>query len=165
LAEYVTWRELHWRIGDQDVVCRIEQSGDRGTFHLSGRDVPFRIVDASHIEVSGKRHRFHVAAARGSCSVWIDGRSYELQPAAKAEAGSGGHPAPGGEIRALMPGKLLRLNVAAGDRVEEKQTLAVMESMKMESPLVAPRAGRVSEVRFKPGDAIDMGEVVIVIES
>jgi biotin carboxyl carrier protein len=39
-----------------------------------------------------------------------------------------------------------------------------MESMKMESTLVAPVAGRVAEVRFKEGDLVEMGDVVAVIE-
>jgi len=38
-----------------------------------------------------------------------------------------------------------------------------MESMKMETALVAPKAGRVSEVRFKSGDVLEMSEIVVVI--
>jgi urea carboxylase len=69
-----------------------------------------------------------------------------------------------GEVRALMPGKLLRLTASAGDTVSEKQIVAIMESMKMESALFAPIAGRVVEVRFKPGDVVEMGDIVMVIE-
>jgi biotin carboxyl carrier protein len=69
-----------------------------------------------------------------------------------------------GEIRATMPGKLLQLIVTAGDIVAQKQAVATMESMKMESTLVAPVAGRVAEVRFKEGDLVEMGDVVAVIE-
>jgi len=63
-----------------------------------------------------------------------------------------------------MPGKLLQLMVAAGDKVEQKQAVAIMESMKMESTLVASVAGRVAEIRFKAGDLVEMGDVVAVIE-
>jgi biotin carboxyl carrier protein len=62
-----------------------------------------------------------------------------------------------------MPGKLVQLAVKEGDTVKEKQTVAIMESMKMETPLTAPQAGVVSEIRFKPGDVVEMGEVVMVI--
>jgi acetyl-CoA carboxylase biotin carboxylase subunit len=68
-----------------------------------------------------------------------------------------------GEVRALMPGKILRVEVAPGDTVAEKQTVAIMESMKMESSLHAPKAGRVAEVRCKQGQVIDMGEIIMVI--
>ena len=69
-----------------------------------------------------------------------------------------------GEIAALMPGKLLRLEVSVGDTVTEKQTVAIMESMKMESALHSPKAGRIAEIRCQPGQVIDMGEVVMVVD-
>ena len=157
-------RELRWRIGGQDVVCRIEESRGQGTFYVLESALPFRMLGPTQIEISGKRHRFYVLHNRNSSVVWLDGRTYFLERAQQTrDSQSVSHHA--GEIRALMPGKLLRLAVKVGDTVAEKQTLATMESMKMESPLVAHHSGRVSEIRFKPGDAIDMGEVVVVIET
>jgi biotin carboxyl carrier protein len=38
-----------------------------------------------------------------------------------------------------------------------------MESMKMESPLFAPKSGRVSEIHYRPGDVLDMGAIVMTI--
>ena len=69
-----------------------------------------------------------------------------------------------GEITALMPGKLLSIDVAVGDTVSEKQPVATMESMKMETTLHAPISGRVTEIRCQPGQVVDMGEILIVIE-
>ena len=63
-----------------------------------------------------------------------------------------------------MPGKLLRLEVAVGDTVTEKQTVATMESMKMESALHAPKSGRISEIRRQPGEVVEMGEILMVVE-
>jgi len=63
-----------------------------------------------------------------------------------------------------MPGKLLRFEVAVGDTVAEKQPVAIMESMKMETALYAPREGRDSEIRCEPGKTVNMGQVVLVIE-
>ncbi|HME99531.1 MAG TPA: acetyl-CoA carboxylase biotin carboxyl carrier protein subunit, partial [Terriglobia bacterium] len=98
-------------------------------------------------------------------TVWLDGRTYFLQRATRStgremKAGAGT-----GEVRALMPGKLLRLTANTGDIVTEKQMIAIMESMKMESALFAPIAGRVVDVRFKPGDVVEMGDIVMVIET
>jgi len=161
----MTARELHWRVGDQEITCRIEESKGSGTFHLAGTTVPFRLLDSSHIEVSGMRHRFFVIHNRDSSTVWLDGRTYFLQRATRStgreiKAGTGT-----GEVRALMPGKLLRLTANTGDIVTEKQMIAIMESMKMESALFAPIAGRVVDVRFKPGDVVEMGDIVMVIET
>jgi len=160
----MTARELHWRVGDQDIACRIEESKGSGTFYSSGNEIPFRFLDATHIEISGTRHRFYVIHNHDLSTVWLDGRTYYVQRARKStgvetKAGSGT-----GEIRALMPGKLLRLTANTGDTVTEKQIVAIMESMKMESALFATIAGRVADVRFKPGDVVEMGDVVMVIE-
>ena len=157
-------RELHWRIGDQEVLCRIEESKGHGTFHVSGNAIPFRILDSTHIEIAGKCHRFYAVQNRDSATVWLGGRTYVLRRATKTREAQTETHAGTGEIRALMPGKLLRLAVSIGDKVTEKQAVAIMESMKMESPLVASKSGRVSEIRFQPGEVVDAGEIVMVID-
>src|SRR5262249_37247786 len=156
--QLMTARELHWRVGDQEITCRIEESKGSGTFHVSGNTVPFRLLDSTHIEIAGTRHRFYVIHNRDSSTVWLDGRTYFLQRARKP-TGTEIKTGPGtGEVRALMPGKLLRLTANTADIVTEKQMVAIMESMKMESALFAPIAGRVVEVRFKPGEVVEMGD-------
>ena len=118
----------------------------------------------NYIEIAGKRHRYYVLHARDSIAVWLDGRTYYLPNARHAHLPQHGTAAGSGEVSALMPGKLLRLEVAVGDTVAEKQPVAIMASMKMETALYAPRAGRVSEIRCEPGQTVDMGQVVLVIE-
>ena len=164
MAECMSTRELHWLAGEEDVSCRIDESQGAGSFHMSGTTLPFRILDSSHIEISGKRHRFYVVHKHDLSTVWLDGRTYFLKRAKRAIDPPASEGVRGGDVRALMPGKLLRLAVNVGDQVTEKQTVATMESMKMESSLVAPRTGRVSEIRFKPGDVLEMGAVVMVVE-
>jgi len=124
----------------------------------------YRLLDPSHIEINGKRHRFYVVHNGAFSTVWLDGRTYHVPRARNTGSTPSASPSSTGEVRALMPGKLLRLEVAVGDTVTEKQTVAIMESMKMETSLAAPKAGRVSEVHFKPGDVLEMGEVVVVID-
>jgi 3-methylcrotonyl-CoA carboxylase alpha subunit len=63
----------------------------------------------------------------------------------------------GGKLTAPMPGKLLQLLVDTGDRVEAGQPLAVMEAMKMEHTLHAPRDGEVGELLYRVGDQVPEG--------
>ena len=135
-----------------------------GTFHIEGRAIPYRLLAPNYIEIDGVRHRFYVLRDRHSSTVWLDGRTYRLERAGKSHTAQASAAASTGNITALMPGKLLRLEVAVGDTVVEKQTVAIMESMKMESSLHAPKPGRVAEIRCQPGQAVEMGEVLIVIE-
>jgi urea carboxylase len=118
----------------------------------------------NYIEISGKRHRYYVLHGRDSVAVWLDGRTYYVPKARHAQSAHDGTTSGSGEVFALMPGKLLRFEVAVGDTVAEKQPVAIMESMKMETALYAPMAGRVSEIRCEPGQTVDMGQVVLVIE-
>jgi len=71
----------------------------------------------------------------------------------------------GDEVVAPMPGTIIRVLVAAGEQVEARQTLVVMEAMKMETPLNATRAGVVGSVHVAEGDTVARGDVVVELES
>lgn len=63
-----------------------------------------------------------------------------------------------------MPGKVLRVLVSQGDVVIEGQGLIVIEAMKMENELKAPKNGCVKELIVKPGDSVDSGALLLIIE-
>jgi propionyl-CoA carboxylase alpha chain len=63
-----------------------------------------------------------------------------------------------------MPGLLMRLDVAAGDKVEAGQPLAVVEAMKMENILRAEKPGVVKSVNAKPGDSLAVDAVILEME-
>jgi 3-methylcrotonyl-CoA carboxylase alpha subunit len=65
-----------------------------------------------------------------------------------------------GDVRAPMHGRLIALAVSEGDEVEAGARLAVLEAMKMEHALTAPRAGRVTLAGHRVGDIVEPGEVV-----
>ncbi|RPJ64661.1 MAG: acetyl-CoA carboxylase biotin carboxyl carrier protein subunit [Acidobacteria bacterium] len=67
-------------------------------------------------------------------------------------------------ITAPMPGKVLKVLVAAGESVEERQGLVVVEAMKMENELRAPRAGRVREVHVQEGAPVESGRLLVVLD-
>ncbi|WP_431513518.1 biotin carboxylase N-terminal domain-containing protein [Variovorax sp. DAIF25] len=68
-----------------------------------------------------------------------------------------------GSLRAPMSGRVIAVMVAQGDLVERGQTLAVLESMKMEMPLSAPRSGRVSSLSVREGMQLNAGQVLVEI--
>jgi len=72
-------------------------------------------------------------------------------------AHAGDHAGEGGKLTAPMPGKVVQLLVATGDRVAKGQALAVMEAMKMEHTLHAPRDGEVGELLYRVGDQVAEG--------
>jgi 3-methylcrotonyl-CoA carboxylase alpha subunit len=160
----MTARELHWRIAGQDVAVHLEESKDHGILHISGRSIPFRTLGPNWIEIDGGRRRFYVLRDRNKVTVWFNGHTYELEKIEKGLQAVAAVAGASGEVVALMPGKILRVEVKSGDVVVEKQTVILMESMKMETALRAPKAGRVAEVRCEAGQVVDMGERLVVIE-
>jgi biotin carboxyl carrier protein len=68
------------------------------------------------------------------------------------------------EVTAELTASVVRLAVQPGDEVEAGATLLLVESMKMEIPVTAPRAGRVVEVAVAVGDVISEGDLLAVLE-
>ena len=64
-----------------------------------------------------------------------------------------------------MPGQVVRIDVAEGDIVEDGQTLAIVEAMKMENVLKAEKRARVSKVRVTPGSVLAVDEVILEFEA
>lgn len=68
------------------------------------------------------------------------------------------------DVAAHITGTVWKVQVAVGDRVENEQTLVILESMKMEMPVEAPQAGRVTAVHVSEGQAVDEGDVLVTLE-
>ena len=67
------------------------------------------------------------------------------------------------EVRAEMVANVWKVVVAQGDNVEDGDTLVILESMKMEIPVLAESSGTVQELRVNEGDVVQEGDVIAVI--
>jgi acetyl-CoA carboxylase biotin carboxyl carrier protein len=67
------------------------------------------------------------------------------------------------EVRAEITANVWQVRVEVGQKVEEGDELVVLESMKMEIPVVAPVAGKVTEVRVEPDTQVHEGDLIAVI--
>ncbi|HEX2692465.1 MAG TPA: biotin/lipoyl-containing protein [Gemmatimonadaceae bacterium] len=107
---------------------------------------------------------------RGRYTLWIDGyrfdvealdeRTRAIRELSRANAAATG-PAP---IKAPMPGLIVRVNVKEGEVVEAGQGVVVMEAMKMENELRATAGGTVRSVDVVPGQAVEKGALLVVLE-
>ncbi|MCF7934109.1 MAG: biotin attachment protein [Spirochaetia bacterium] len=99
----------------------------------------------------------------------VNGTSYDFSlkegidasaaPAAAPAAAAG----PATEVKAPMPGLILRIEQSVGDTVADGDLLLVMEAMKMETEIFAPCAGTVREIKISQGDQMKAGDVLVVI--
>jgi propionyl-CoA carboxylase alpha chain len=113
------------------------------------------------LEVAGVRYRFDVARAGGV--LWVDSAFGSValtpvprlpEPVATREPGS---------LVAPMPGNVVRVEAAVGQRVGAGQLVLVLEAMKMEHQILAPADGLVAEVRVAPGDQVQAGDVLATV--
>ncbi len=134
-----------------DGACRIE-IGDR-TWAFEARPLP----DSRHDVRLGER-RLRLAVHRQGERVAVfapEGSAVVREFDAIAHAGEGAVEA--GRLTAPMPGKVVAFLARAGERVAQGQPLAVMEAMKMEHTLHAPRDGVVAELLYAVGDQVAEG--------
>ncbi len=144
----VGWRSqaahLHWQPGDK--VARLDWSdGHKATLKVTPVTSGFRIrYRGADLKVMVLRP--HIAALLKHMPVKVppDMSKYLLCP---------------------MPGQIVRIDVAEGDIVEDGQTLAIVEAMKMENVLKAEKRARVSKVHAAPGAVLAVDQVILEFEA
>jgi biotin carboxyl carrier protein len=106
--------------------------------------------------------------AAGEMLVGIDGKSVVVvvngRRSGHAGPDGGAHAHGEQAVVAPMPGRVVRWLVAGGDEVTARQPIVVVEAMKMENELRAPKAGRVKEIAVKAGESVEAGRLLAVIE-
>jgi biotin carboxyl carrier protein len=103
----------------------------------------------------------------GAVVVVIDGRRFEIEvrDPRRWSRKSGRRAGEGIQsLTAPMPGKVVRVLVAAGDAVDAGQGLVVVEAMKMQNEIRAPRTARVLSIPAKEGATVAAGDVLATIE-
>ena len=108
-------------------------------------------------------------------SVRVNGRTYsvevaeggeltDVRPSAAATSSAASSGAvPGDTVAAVLAGNIFRVLVAPGDTVSKGQALLVVEAMKMETAISAPRAGTITGVFVSEGDIVKVGEPLVAI--
>ncbi len=69
----------------------------------------------------------------------------------------------GEEIKAPMPGKILKINVSEGDAVQEGDTVLILEAMKMENEIIANSSGTVKKISVSVNDMVETDDTLLVI--
>jgi len=114
------------------------------------------------VDLDGVRRRVRILEHARRLALFADGASWildEIDPLAPPE----GADAAAGRLTAPMPGRVVQLLVAAGERVRRGQPMMVVEAMKMEHTIAAPREGIVAAVHYAPGDLVEEGAELIAL--
>ncbi|WP_433500672.1 biotin carboxylase N-terminal domain-containing protein [Sphaerimonospora sp. CA-214678] len=168
-----------WRIGERawtlhrlGVPVRVRGPVDDAEIEVNGRSlgrarlVPYRgPVGEVAVTVGGVTRRY--ALARDRDALWLGalwheegGRTWRItraEPGRDREAA--GHMGDG-VVRSPMPGTVLVVKAAEGDRVTAGQPLLIVEAMKMEHTLTAPVDGVLAELRARPGQSVELDAIL-----
>lgn len=68
------------------------------------------------------------------------------------------------DVKSEVKGKVWQIEATPGTSVDEDDPIIILESMKMEIPVVAPRDGVVKDLRVKEGDPVEEGQVIATLE-
>jgi glutaconyl-CoA decarboxylase len=168
-------RRLAVKVGGKDKELLVEI--DDGGVRVDGQPVDVAVAEAEPgvwilrrgneqaiAQVDGRGGKLTVEIRRpGQDAVVI---AAEVSDARRATAVTAARAAAGAApitMRSPIPGRLIKLLVKAGDAVAAGQTVVVLEAMKMENELAAPRAGRVAEVRCAEGAAVEAGQDLVIV--
>ena len=175
-ADAGPWGADGWRLNGPGERF-VELEGDGRTWPLAFRqagdeltcdDAPVLLTrltgDTYRLRLSGQTFtlRLHRLAG-GRISVHRDGRCWIFAPLQRDDA-AGEAPAGNSDLSAPMPGRVLEVAVAVGDKVEAGARLVVLEAMKMEYPIEAPAAGVVRELYCAPGSQVERGATLLLLE-
>ena len=102
--------------------------------------------------------------------VTLNGKTYEVEVEVgkvvlldEYEACAPAPAAAGEPVNAPMPGNILRIDVKEGDKVKAGQTLLILEAMKMENEIAAPKDGTVVQIATSKGAVVETGTPLIVL--
>lgn len=153
-------------------------------FRVSGNDVAYRVIHegkdapafqtASHVEaepgvyslICGFRS-FDVRLEHAHYGTMAQHRSSRvlLEPVdRRGKSGAGGATGPM-QIKAAMPGRVIRVLASEGESVSEGQGLVVLEAMKMQNEISAPRAGTVRQLTVAEGAVVAAGALLCLVDS
>ncbi len=159
-------REFHFSEGpaERKILLHCGRRGYEFDFGAGGIKAAAESLAEGRIRIAFGGHCFDATVVRQDLifHVFANGRAYRLtmtDPLAAAEAIE----VPTGRLTAPMPGRIVHLHVKKGERVKHGDTLLVLEAMKMEHSILAPRDGIVEAIDFAVGDLVEEGVELLAL--
>ena len=144
----------HW-------TCRLDGEPIQADAVMPKHDVVSIIIGGTHYEVKRERTPTDVHYWVKNSRFAVEVRDPRSLRSRKAAAASGEGPQ---KLLAPMPGKVVRVILAAGSEVESGQGVLVVEAMKMQNELKSPKKGTVKQVMVAEGASVTAGEVLAIVE-
>lgn len=164
LSDQQTVTELVYELSGKYFKVSFNNVSYEGDLELTGHGEGW--IEAAWESQAGQVFPFYMTQKQDALHLWIAGKSYVIKLQASGVRRTGIAPVElSGAIKSLMPGTILKVPVKVGEAVEANQPLVIMESMKMEMTLSAPQASTVREVLCVEGQLVEMGALLVKLET
>ena len=162
-------------IGEQTLQVALRREGERTYARIDGGPEQLVRLDSLHgplyaLRLGERRIELLASSSQHEVQLALGGLAYRADVVDAAHArlaqvvGGAAAQHQRRELKAPMPGLVVKVLCEPGQQVEAGQALVVLQAMKMENELSLPRAGTVKEVSAEPGQTVDQGAVLVVVE-
>ena len=154
------------KVNFNDITLDISSKGKIFTLTLDSKTIQAEVLHSENrkldLFINGKRVIAYISSDNAKRWVTVNGQTFVLTKSSGARKGGHSHHA-AGELTAPMPGQVRAVNVSEGDAVTKGQTLLVLEAMKMEIRIHAPRDGVVKKLFVKQDQTVEREQILIEI--
>ena len=168
-------KTYHLEVAGRSYEIGVENTNGKIAVTLNGKKhtvdlVPLNGGGALSILLDGRSFDLEVKETKNGLSVFASGQHYDLVVEeakifhARLLSGAGRAATHEKEVRAPMPGLIVKIEVVMGQTVEPGQGLLVMEAMKMENEIKAKAAGVVKEIKVVERQPVEQNQVLITFE-
>ncbi len=141
--------------------CRLDGESIHADAVMTKHDVISILIGGTHYEVKRERTPADVHYWVKNSRFAVEVRDPRSLRSRKASTATGEGPQ---KLLAPMPGKVVRVILPAGSKVEAGQGVLVVEAMKMQNELKSPKQGTVTQVMVAEGASVTAGEVLAIVE-
>jgi biotin carboxyl carrier protein len=148
-------------------------NGSSNAYRISINDTAYNVtvsrISANCLSLFFDKHnvQVYIARADGRIYVFVDGHIVVLDKAIDDQKAFSKDILEFGskdQVTTPMPGKVVKILVKEGERIRPKQSLVIVESMKMENEIKSPADGVVKSIHFRPGDLVEPGQAILRIQ-
>jgi biotin carboxyl carrier protein len=161
--------KLGAQIDDHTYEVEIKREGNRVSATVDGREYELEASEPeSGVYLLKHENRIFEVYVSPDGVVNVGGHQLEVKISdpkrLRGTRGDAEHGDGMAEIKTAMPGKIVRILVAEGDEVEKGDGVIVVEAMKMQNEMKAPKAGVVKQIGVREGDTANAGDILATIE-